>query len=101
MTRYCYACPDCGDDLDYQTTKYTGCPQCGFMPAHSADEAVSKWRGPIVEPTHGNSNRAIFNFPERFADNHWNGLFKPNYIDGFDSHELPSGRTSGRLVVTR
>jgi len=36
MTDGHYRC-DCGVELDYQTTKHNGCPNCGFVPLHSAD----------------------------------------------------------------
>ena len=32
-----YQCAACGKALSYQTTKHTGCPECGFLPVHSAD----------------------------------------------------------------
>jgi hypothetical protein len=31
-----YEC-ECGRELDYQTTKHNGCPDCGRVPLHSAD----------------------------------------------------------------
>ncbi len=32
-----YTCTDCGTKLSYQSTKHTGCLNCGFLPPHSAD----------------------------------------------------------------
>lgn len=37
MSQRYYTCPHCDTALSYQTTKHTGCPQCGFIPSHSAD----------------------------------------------------------------
>ncbi len=31
-----YNC-ECGRELSYETTKHNGCPNCGFVPFHSAD----------------------------------------------------------------
>jgi len=36
MNEMCYVC-ECGEELNYQTTKHNGCPSCGRMPLHSAD----------------------------------------------------------------
>ncbi|EMA00956.1 hypothetical protein C437_19207 [Haloarcula vallismortis ATCC 29715] len=32
-----YNCPNCGAGLSYQTTKHNGCPNCSFVPPHSAE----------------------------------------------------------------
>jgi len=37
MAESYYTCPGCNQRLSYQTTKHTGCPTCGYLPAHSAD----------------------------------------------------------------
>lgn len=37
MQRTNYTCYDCGTELGYRTTKHIGCPECDFLPAHSAD----------------------------------------------------------------
>jgi DNA-directed RNA polymerase subunit RPC12/RpoP len=37
MSTQHYICPDCDQELSYETTKHDGCPECGFVPAHSAD----------------------------------------------------------------
>ncbi len=37
MTDPQYKCTNCSRELSYQTTKHNGCPDCGFVPLHSAD----------------------------------------------------------------
>ncbi len=37
MTETQYKCTRCSAALDYRTTKHVGCPECGTIPAHSAD----------------------------------------------------------------
>ena len=37
MAEQYYRCVECGYELDYQTTKHNGCPECGFIPQHGAD----------------------------------------------------------------
>lgn len=37
MSQAYYQCAECGTELDYQSTKHNGCPECGYLPAHSAD----------------------------------------------------------------